>query len=326
MSDIFGLSGLPDLLPSDAENLADKSDEALGRDHLSHSEVSELMACGQKYGFSREMKLEPIAYRPALSMGKAFQEAIEYGDPDKGYDAIIADRTVRNQEDENARTIEATVVRAASRLYLQKYPAQEKSQKEFGYRVRLRNPFTGSYSRTFDLLGYADELAEESGSLVVTENKFVGQISALSIRKLPLDRQVALECYGIWRATGREVEKVRYRWTRKPSIRPRKGEATGDFCARLERDYASRPEFYLHEEVLYRSTADLVRIEAELWEWANSIREGRKRNLWARNTSHCQEYGGCAFMPICLGDPDAGSLYQRKSNRITKGINDPATR
>jgi hypothetical protein len=70
-----------------------------------------------------------------------------------------------------------------------------------------------------------------------------------------------------------------------------------------------------------------VRIEAELWEWANTIREGRKRNLWARNTSHCQEYGGCAFLPICLGDPDAGSLYQRKPPRTTtEGTNDPATR
>jgi len=327
MTEILGLSGLPELIPADAENLAGKSDAEIGRDHLSHSEVSELMACGQKYGFSREQKLEPIARRPALSMGKAFQEAIEFGDPEIGFNAIMDDRTVRSQEDEDKRMIEATTVKAGARLYLEHYPAQENSQKEFGYRVRLRNPFTGAYSRTFDLLGYADELGEEGDALVVTENKFVGQISALSIRKLPLDRQVALECYGIWRATGREVTKVRYRWTRKPSIKPRKGESTGEFCARVERDYISRPDFYLHEEVLYRSTADLVRIEAELWEWANTIREGRKRNLWARNTSHCQEYGGCAFLPICLGDPDAGSLYQRKPPRTTtEGTNDPATR
>lgn len=328
MSDVFGLAGLPALIPSDAENLAGQSDKDTGREHLSHSAVSTLLACPQKYGFSYENKLEPMARRPALSMGKAFQESIEYGDPEIGYNAIMDDeRFITDQEGENKRMIEATTVRAGSRLYLASYPAQTQSQKEYEYRVKLRNPYTGSYSRTFDLLGYADELAEEGGNLVVTENKFVGQIGALQIRKLPLDRQVALECYGIWRATGREVKKVRYRWTRKPSIKPRKGEAIGDFCQRLELDYHSRPDFYLHEEVIFRSTADLVRVEAELWEWANLVRESRKRSLWSRNTGCCGDFGGCQFIPICLGDEDAAALYQRKPSRTTtEGTNDPATR
>jgi hypothetical protein len=99
--------------------------------------------------------------------------------------------------------------------------------KEFGYRVRLRNPYTGKLSRTFDLLGYADEWRNVQDShAALVENKLVGQINAASVRKLPLDRQIALECYGTWRATGMEVREVFYRYVKKPSIKQKKDESS----------------------------------------------------------------------------------------------------
>ena len=305
------LSGLPEL-ESDAENLAGQD---TGREHLSASQISTLLACPQKYGFAYDEKLEPIAVRPALSLGKAFQKAIEYGDPDVGAHAIFAERDIRDQNDQDRAEIDATIVVAGARLYLSRYPVTENSQKEYEYRVRLRNPWTGAYSRSFDLLGFADELAEEDGQLVLIENKFVGQIGELSIRKLPLDRQISLAAYGIWRATGRPVTKVRYRFTRKPSIRQKKGESVGEFCMRVERDYNERPDFYTEEQVIYRDQAQIARTEAELWEWAEQVRASRKRSLYTRNTSACHDFGGCEFLPLCLGDPDAQSLYQEKQPR-----------
>jgi hypothetical protein len=306
------LSGRPDLIESDATNLAG---EDTGREHLSASQISTLLACPQKYGFSYDEKLQPIAFRPALSLGRAFQLAIEHGDPEAGAKAIYTERDPRDQEAANQMEKDAAIVRVASRLYLSRYPVTENSQKEYEYRVRLRNPWTGAYSRTFDLLGFADELAEEDGDLVLIENKFVGQIGELSIRKLPLDRQISLAAYGIWRATGRPVSKVRYRFTRKPSIRQKKGESVGEYCMRVERDYNERPDFYAEEQVIYRDQAQLLRTEAELWEWAEQVRAARKRSLFTRNTSACHDFGGCEFLALCLGDPDAASLYQEKQPR-----------
>ena len=303
------VSGQPDLIESDATNLID---EDTGREHLSASQVSTLLACPQKYDYSYGQRLEPIAFRPALSLGKAFQRAIELNDPEAGARAIDEEREIRDQDDADQAAKDATIVKAAARLYLSRYPVTENSQKEYGYRVRLRNPWTGSYSRTFDLLGYADELAEEDGELVLIENKFVGQISEVSIRRLPLDRQISLAAYGIWRATGRQVSKVRYRFTRKPSIRQKKGESVGDYLMRVERDYFDRPDFYAEEQVVYRDQASLWRSEAELWEWAEQVRSSRKRALFTRNTSACTDFGGCEFLPLCLGDPDAHALYQEK--------------
>lgn len=306
------LSGLPDLIESDATNLAG---EDTGRAHLSASQVSTLLACPQKYAYSYEEGIEPIALRPALSLGKAFQLAIEFDDPEKGADAIYEERSPRDQEEEDQAAKDAAIVKAAAQLYLSRYPVTENSQKEYEYRVRLRNPWTGRYSNTFDLLGYADEIAEEDGELVLIENKFVGQISEVSIRRLPLDRQISLAAYGIWRATGREVSKVRYRFTRKPSIRQKKGESVGEYLMRVERDYFDRPDFYAEEQVIYRDQSQLARIEAELWEWADQVREARKRHLWTRNTSACTDFGGCEFLPLCLGDEDAPNLYRPKEQR-----------
>jgi SpoVK/Ycf46/Vps4 family AAA+-type ATPase len=306
------LAGIPELIESDAKNLAG---EETGRAHLSASQVSTLLACPQKYDYSYEQKIEPVAVRPALSLGKAFQKAIEYGDPEVGATSILEERSARDQDEQDQAEKDATIVKAAARLYLSRYPVTENSTKEYEYRVQLRNPWTGAYSRTFDLLGFADEVAEEDGQLVLIENKFVGQLSAVSIRRLPLDRQISLAAYGIWRATGREVSKVRYRFTRKPSIRQKKGESVGDFCMRVERDYFDRPDFYLEEQVLYRDQAQLARIEAELWEWAEMVRASRKRSLFVRNTSACTDFGGCEFLPLCVGDPDAPSLYREKQPR-----------
>ena len=223
--------------------------------------------------------------------------------------------------------------------------------------MQLRSPWTGAYSLTYDLHGFADGLVDPAGAaaaaaldafpdvapdgpLEIIENKLVGQISAVKVQRLPLDRQLALERYGLWRATGRTVQRVHYRWVKKPSIKQRKGRQTKDgikgaetvaeFCDRIAADYEERPDFYLHEEApQFTTTDDLLRIEADLWEWAEDIRarmrkarDGRRR-VFDRNTSHCTEYGGCQFLAICTGDPDAMSLYQVRPKRTERGESVP---
>lgn len=165
-------------------------------------------------------------------------------------------------------------------------------------------------------------MSNDDDGLVLIENKLVGQISELSVKRLPLDRQIQLACYGLWRALGEPVVKVRYRFVRKPSIKPRKDEAVREFIARLEADYVTRAtDFYSHEETLWRSTNDLVETEAELWEWASQRREATRQSFLPRNTSHCADFGGCSFLPLCAGDPDAIALYQPKTFRDFSTIN-----
>jgi hypothetical protein len=300
------LEGLPELIPSDVQNLIDQEDRE-GRASLSHSSLNTQLACHQRYAYSYVDKIEPISKAASLRLGGAFAKATETGDPADGVAKLSGEATILTQEDQDRLTVDCAIVTGAARAYLAAYGRRER--REFGYRVRLRNPDTGAYSRTFDLEGYADGLTDD---WMLIEDKFVGQMQAVAIKRLKLDRQLALECYGIWRATGHEITDVSYRFTRKPSIKQKKTETVEEYAERVEADYAERPEFYLVEEKITRSATDLVRIEAELWQWAAQRREAARARIYPRNSSHCHDYGGCPFLPLCVGDPDAPSLFKPK--------------
>jgi hypothetical protein len=337
----------PILRPSDAENLAGQD---TGREHLSHSRLNLFLACHEKYNLHYNERLEPVGGIEALSLGSAFQKAIEYQNPHVGpcvldggtveMDADGASYTIHlpetpihfhTQEAEDKHRVNQAIVRAAAALYLRTWPAPVGERREFEFLVRLRNPWTGHYSRTFDLLGYADGLdfgtapadrldgqGNQAFPLELTENKLVGQVSKVMVQRLPLDRQLALLRYGVWRATGRPVNVVHFRWIKKPSIKQRQKETIEEFCDRIAEDYETRPDFYAYEPpASYITAADLLRIECELWTWAEQLRQLRRQRIYDRNTSACSDYGGCKYIPICSGDPDALSLYETRPERTS---------
>jgi hypothetical protein len=49
-----------------------------------------------------------------------------------------------------------------------------------------------------------------------------------------------------------------------------------------------------------------------LWEWADQLRHAKRHGVYPRNTSSCGDYGGCQFLDLCAGDPDAMSLFRRR--------------
>lgn len=325
------------LRPSDIGNFAGIK---TGRQHLSHTKLSRFLNCPRKFEHEYVSRLELIERPAALELGKAFQLSIEHNNPafgaialregytDEDDDVVFEARRINTQDDEDRLRRDETMVEAAAGLYLSRWPAPTTEHREYEYLVRLRSPYTGHYSQTFDLKGYADGIVyrpdkEHATHLELIENKFVGQVDSRTIRRLPLDRQVTLACYALWRATGLEVRACHYRLIKKPSIKQKQNESIDQFCERLAADYADpeRRDFYSHEESLFRSAADLLRVEAELWEWADMMRAQAKRRLYPRNTSMCHEYGGCAFISLCSNEPGAEGLYRRKPER-NAGVSD----
>jgi hypothetical protein len=300
----------PVLRPSEAVNLAGQD---TGRDHLSHSSISMQNACLRKFELHYEERLRLITTPRPLALGRAFHKAIELGDPQAGAQALRESRSeFLDPADEDRQVINESIVLAAAGAYLGRWGAPDDEAREFEYKVRLRSPWTGRPSQTFDLLGYADGVLDNGDWLELVESKFVGRIDPLDVRHLPLDRQVGLACYGLWRATGKAVQRVSYRFTRKPSIKQKQGETVDQFCERLVDDYEARPDFYLDEQRLFRSNEDLLRIEAELWTWAEERRQAKRWGFFPRNVSHCKDFGGCQYLSVCAGDPDAMNLYERK--------------
>jgi hypothetical protein len=343
----------PALRPSDATNLAGTE---TGREHLSHTRIAILQACHRKYELHYEKRLERLDRVESLDMGKAFQRAVELRRPEAGAQEIL-ERVDEAGADEAKLNVQAAIVVAAAELYLRRWvPAcggceghglavgedgiekrdadgnldpcddcegsgyeMHDETREMEYLVQLRNPWTGAYSRTFDLKGYADGVVEPEphgppslAHLELIENKLVGRITNFQVRKLVLDRQVTLGAYGLWRATGKPVTKIHYRYVKKPQIKQRQNETVDQFCSRIIADYRERPDFYCYEETLFRTTEDMLRVECELWIWAEQLRNLRRQRIYDRNVSSCDDYGGCQFLPICTAEPDHQSLYRER--------------
>lgn len=317
------------LRPPDLENLEPATDEQLGRGHLSTSGIGTMLACEQKWNWQYEHRFAPAVKKVSLSAGAAFAEALEHGDPQHAWGKVMGEHARASEAfagnpwvkvpPENEAEVVAQIAREAARAYLKHYGGHQ--VREHAMRCRIRNPRTGHPSLTFDLVCRVDALDLNSRTLI--EDKLVGQIPRKAgemDRRLRLDRQVSIETYTIWRTTGVEIADVRYRMTLKPGIEQRKGRATRDggrtgvetheqYLDRIAQEYATRPDHYLAEFPCTRTPEDFLRLEAELWRWAEQLRSARADGVWPRNSSACMEYGGCTYLPLCAREPGAEHQY-----------------
>lgn len=314
----------PTLRPPDLLNLAGQD---TGRDHLSHSGLSTLLSCEQRWYWHYEQRLDPAVRPVSLSTGGAFAEAIAAGDPDHAWALIMREHadaetvnagnpwvSVPSRQDAE---ITAQTAREAARAYITRYGAHETREHEM--RTRIRNPRTGAGSRTFDLLCRVDGLDLDTRTLI--EDKLVAQIPRKEgemDRRLRVDRQVSIGCYATWRTTGVEIETVKYRMTLKPAIRRRQGESHDGYLVRIAAEYATRPDHYLAEFECHRTSDDFLRLELELWRWSEQLRSARADGVFPRNTGACIDYGGCRFLPLCSGEPGAEHQY------VARPVREPA--
>jgi hypothetical protein len=289
-----------------------------GRQHLSHSSLGMQLACQRRYQHAYVDRLEPIRRKSSLSLGAAFAKAVELRQPAAGAAMLAASRDEPlEQEDADRIVVDMAIVESAAAAYLSRYYFDEAPElTEVEYLVRLRSPYTGAYSNTFDLYGRADGVTDHGAFLELTEDKLVGQIDAVSVKKTRGDRQLSLGAYALWRITGKPVRKVRKRFTKKPQIRQRKGESVTEFCERIRADYRERPDFYMHEETTFRDADDMLDVERSLWDWAEQRRAAARRGFWPMNTDRCHDWGGCDYLDKCFGGPDAEGLYRHKPERV----------
>lgn len=307
------------LLPPDLVNL---DGQDTGREALSHTRLGVLLSCAQKFKHRYEDRLEPAVKRAPLTMGAAFAHALELGDAQAGFEKVMRDHADAQEfhggnpwvvvPDRQDAEIAATTVLAASGAYLKHYGHTD-VQREVTIRSRLRNPDTGAWSHTFDVQARIDGLAGDR----LIEDKFVGRVDAITEQQLALDRQVTLGTYLVWRSTGELIREVSYRMTKKPGIKRKQNESHDEYLARIVIDYIERPDFYLHEFTLTRTEADFERLEAELWAWAEQIRQARLRGTFPRNTASCTQWGGagCEFLAACSRQPGWESQYVEREAR-----------
>jgi hypothetical protein len=267
------------------------------RDHLSNTSLGTFLGCQQRYEFGYEQRLEPAVTATPLEMGRAFAYALETGDPADGEIQVREQALEQAQQAEGnpwiaapelqAVDVSATVVREAARAYLQRY-GQHRQTREVELRARVRNPASGGrYSLTHDVMCRVDAVSDDWRTLF--EDKLTGQIPRKSLAaRIRLDRQVSIE----------------------------------DYLERIGEEYATRPDHYLVEEVATRSHDDFLRLEQELWEWAEQIRRARRVGVFPRNTGACHDFGGCKYLALCAGEPGAEHQFRVREDRAAPNLDE----
>lgn len=304
-----------ELRPPDLVNL---TTEDTGRDHLSHSSLGTLLACQERFNLHYERRLRPAVTAKPLAVGRGFAQALETGDPEIAWATVFGQWEA--ELDANGGNpwvsfatrdeveVDAQIAREAARCYLKAYGSHCET-RELEMRVRIRNPEVGGrVSATHDLVGRVDAVNLENAILI--EDKLASSMMRSNLyQRVRLDRQVSIGCYLVWRVYGILIRDVKYRVTLKPGIKQRQNETHEGFLARLAEDYATRPDHYLIEETASRDESDFLRLERELWRWAETVREARRDGTWPRNSAACLDYGGCRFLPLCAGEPGADNQF-----------------
>jgi len=245
--------------------------------------------------------------KPSLTLGSAVHKFVETGDIDQAL-ALYDDVLPQTPEQADRMAIDMATVQAIAEQYPRFYRPLD-IRPEVKFRVPILNPDTGAKSRRFHLSGKADGIVLDDGKWWLFELKTASQITETYIERLRLNLQITTYIYALQRQFGIHFEGVIYRIIRKPQIKQRRDESLQQFCERIKEDYRQRPEWYFVEQTVTRTQDDLDQFERELWHFTQVLLFRRRNDFWERNTSKCGEWGGCAFIPICLGYEGAEAFY-----------------
>ena len=297
-----------ELRPPEGVNLAGVE---TGRAHLSQTSIGTLLACEERFNLHYEQRLRTAVTKKPLAMGRAFAEALDIGDPDHAWHSLHAQaRKERERAEGNPWVslpteqeveVDAQIAREAARCYLARYGSHGEA-RELEMRARIRNPAKGGrFSLTHDLMARADSVNLDAG-LLIEDKLSSSQMRPNLAQRVRIDRQVSIEAY--------LITDVQYRVTLKPAIRMRQGETHDAYLVRIAAEYATRPDHYLVDPpTVARDLDDFLRLERELWRWAETVREARRDGTWPRNTAACLDHGGCAYLPACSSEPGWESQF-----------------
>jgi hypothetical protein len=198
---------------------------------LTYSRLATVRRCPRKGYFRYELGLTRDVDADYFRLGKAFHRGLELHGQGHGADAAIEGATesydtVPASLDPYTWDVERAKVVGLLAGHFWRYENDDLrvTATELPWRMPLRNPDTGAASRTFELAGKIDALAQlPDGRLAVLEYKTAGEDvgpKAAYWLRLRGDAQISMYMLAA-RALGYDIATVLYDVTRKPTIKPR---------------------------------------------------------------------------------------------------------
>ena len=304
---------------------------------LTNSRIVARQVCPMKEHLQYEERLRPLGIQWALSIGTAWHAGLEaYG---QGADEETAVQngleTLEWIESTDPETqykleLEKCRVEVMIRQAIRRFKPRNMFAVEMEFDVPILNPMTGKKSRSFSLGGKADGVCEIDGELWLLENKTTGLSLDQYREGYGLSNQLSLYLYAVSRALGKPLAGAIMRTIVKTRTEPKKSkgeivETWDEYKQRLMELYDAEPERFVSEDHVYRSSEELKQFEAELWSETQERLWQQKSGVIRRNTSACNNYGGCPFKAICLNVPDAKETLYRVSTTTHDELSSPET-
>lgn len=280
--------------------------------YLNQSRLGSFLSCEELYHLQYEYQggLTPKATELALSTGSAYHAGTShYYHHNRDIDGAVAEAQKLHDEKRAEGNImgpesplwdnDRAIVELLLRAYHQKYhrEALQVMMPEASGCVRLGNSPHFLVFRT-------DAVYQEYNHIGLLEFKTKGRTpSGLEITRIHSDLQPTAYCYGVSKATGLNVEGVKFRYAIK------------------------KPEYELNrlqlEEFTARTPRDLARFEEEAIWVCDRILDNRKTGRWIHNWNQCTTFGECRMRRSCLHhrDPAVISLYNaRRRDYVDEAI------
>ena len=310
----------------------------MNREVLTYSAIRLFQGCRWKYNLRMNDGLTSLVQDDNLYLGSVWHSVLEiwYGTSDYKTKVELAsnliDQSFPKHISDSRQKRNWHLCHAMFKGYINRYTEDEFKVLgvEMEFVVPIINPATNRSSRSFELRGKVDGLAQlkQTGELFLLEHKSAAQITGDYIERLPSDFQINLYAMALSRFLKRKISGVIYSITRKASLKQSEGETeeqfeirkaelikksktgktsakrkmpeTNDaFRERLIEKYRD-PEMY-YREVLYLSAEDAERTSSELWDITKLILAAKRECTWIPNWDNCFKFGNqpCTYWPLC---------------------------
>ncbi|MDP8228129.1 MAG: PD-(D/E)XK nuclease family protein, partial [Candidatus Electryoneaceae bacterium] len=282
--------------------------------------------------------LTTLARDDNLFLGSVWHSVLEIwygaGDHDSKIEqaTLLIDQSFPNRQTDTRQRRDWHLCHAMFKGYRDCYPEDEFKVLgvEMEFVVPIINPVSGRSSRTFELRGKVDGLAQlkGSGELFLLEHKSAAQITGDYIERLPSDFQINLYSMALSRFLKLNIAGVIYSITCKARLKQSEGEteeqfeirkaeliaksksgkssakrrlpeSDDKFRARLTEKY--RDPALFHREILYLSRQDADRTQREIWELTKQILTAKRGDVWTPNWDNCFRFGNqpCMYWALC---------------------------
>ena len=211
---------------------------------------------------------------------------------------------------------------------------------DLGFSGQIRNPRTGSQSRTFTMAGKANGIVEVDSELFLLEHRTVSTSEEMTPDRLWADTQTILYGYYL-QQKGLPIVGVIYNILIKSRLQQKQGETEEEFEQRksellaksktgkttaqrqlpeTDTEYVERlKQWYQKEDALQRVVLRIPEdrmplLQEEIWEMTQQYLGSRRRNCWLLNTASCFNFGKpCEYLALCQSKESDGvreKLYQ----------------